>query len=199
CALATETAENEIISISGLKGRDPKEIKVENLAKIIQARMEEILEHVYHEIRMSGYAKKLIAGIVVTGGGAQLKHIVQLVEYISGLDTRVGYPTEHLTKTKFEEIRHPMYATGVGLILKGQEDRFYVPQTEGAIENKTTVNNKTQITQNIAEENLVTEELVNVSAENNIEENKKDRTSWFNSILSNTKRWFEEDEVSDFK
>jgi cell division protein FtsA len=55
CALATETEDNEIISITGLKGREPKEIKVENLARIIQARMEEILEHVYYEIKLSGF------------------------------------------------------------------------------------------------------------------------------------------------
>ncbi|MBP7400629.1 MAG: cell division protein FtsA, partial [Chitinophagales bacterium] len=120
-ALATETPSNELISIPGIKGREPKEIRMDNLARIIQARMEEILEHVFYEIKLSGYNKKLIGGIVITGGGSQVKHLVQLVEYVTGLDTRIGYPIEHLTQTKFEEIHHPMYATGVGLILKGFE------------------------------------------------------------------------------
>lgn len=204
CALATETAENEIISISGLKGREPKEIKVENLARIIQARMEEIMEHVYQEIRISGYAKKLIGGIVVTGGGAQLKHIVQLVEYISGLDTRVGYPTEHLTKTKFEEIRHPMYATGVGLILKGYEDRRYVAQQLSEDKKATQETQKTESKAEVKEvqEALVEENVINYSEHTNVlksETERKEKPNWFNNILSNTKRWFEEDEVSDFK
>ncbi len=118
-ALASENQENEIVSIPGLRGREPKEISVRNLAHIIQARMEEIIEHVYYEIKNSGYEKKLIAGIVVTGGGAQLKHISQLVEYITGMDTRVGYPNEHLAKSIVEDVKSPMYATAVGLVIKG--------------------------------------------------------------------------------
>ncbi len=117
-ALASENQENEIVSIPGLRGREPKEISVRNLANIIQARMEEIVEHVYYEIKNSGYEKKLIAGIVITGGGAQLKHIVQLVEFITGMDARIGYPNEHLAKGA-DELMSPMYATGVGLVIKG--------------------------------------------------------------------------------
>lgn len=117
-ALASESQSNEIVCIPGLRGRDPKEISVRNLASIIQARMEEIVEHVYYEIKNSGYEKKLIGGIVVTGGGSQLKHITQLFEYITGMDARIGYPTEHLSKGA-EEVTSPMYSTGVGLVLMG--------------------------------------------------------------------------------
>jgi len=117
-ALASENQDNEIVSIPGLRGREPREISLKNLAHIIQARMEEIIEHVYFEIKNSGLEKKLIAGIVVTGGGAQLRHMVQLVEYITGMDTRVGYPNEHLAKGA-DELKSPMYATGVGLVIKG--------------------------------------------------------------------------------
>jgi len=120
-ALAGENQENEIVSIPGLRGRPHKEISVRNLAHIIQARMEEIIEHVYYEIRNSGYEKKLIAGIVVTGGGAQLKHVTQLIEYVTGMDTRVGYPNEHLAASS-EEVTSPMYATGVGLVVRGLRD-----------------------------------------------------------------------------
>ena len=119
-ALASETQENEIVSIPGLRGRPHKEISVKNLAHIIQERMEEIIEHVYYEIKKTGYEKKLIAGIVITGGGSQLKHINQLVEYVTGMDTRVGYPTEHLAKGA-ENVTSPMHATGVGLVMKGLE------------------------------------------------------------------------------
>ncbi|MCB0819600.1 MAG: cell division protein FtsA [Bacteroidetes bacterium] len=119
-ALASESKENEIVSIPGLRGREPKEISLKNLANIIQARMEDIIEHIYYEIKNSGYEKKLIAGIVVTGGGAKLKHVSQLIEYMTGMDTRIGYPNEHLAKAS-EEIASPMFATAVGLVIKGFE------------------------------------------------------------------------------
>lgn len=124
-ALAEENKENEIICVPGLRGREPKEISVKNLAYVIQARMEEIIEHVYYEIKSSGYEKKLIGGVVITGGGALLKHLSQLVEYVTGLDCRVGYPNEHLSKyedmqkTIYDDLKSPMYATSVGLLIKG--------------------------------------------------------------------------------
>ena len=90
-----------------------------NLAKIIQARVEEIFELVYCEIKNSGVEKKLIGGVVITGGGAQLKHVTHLAEYVTGLDARVGYPNEHLAKGMVEEVKSPMYATGIGLVIKG--------------------------------------------------------------------------------
>ncbi len=118
-ALASENKDEEVVSIPGLKGREPKEISLRNLAHIIQARMEEIIEHVYYEIKTSGYEKKLIAGVVLTGGGSQMKHVAQLSEFITGMDTRIGYPNEHLAKTLSGEISQPMHATGVGLVIKG--------------------------------------------------------------------------------
>jgi cell division protein FtsA len=120
-ALSSESMENQIVCIPGFSGRDPKEISVRNLANIIQARTEEIIEQVIYEIKSSGYEKRLIAGIVLTGGGSQLKHLPQLVEYLSGLETRIGYPTEHLGKENAEELSSPMFATGIGLVLKGYE------------------------------------------------------------------------------
>jgi cell division protein FtsA len=118
-ALANENQDNEIVSIPGLRGRDPKEISIKTLASIIEARMTEIIEHVHYEIRNSGYDKRLGAGIVVTGGGAQLKHIKQLIEYTTGIDTRIGYPNEHLAKGLVDSVKSPMFATGVGLAIKG--------------------------------------------------------------------------------
>ena len=120
-ALANESQENEIVSIPGLRGREPKEISIKNLSHIIQARLEEIIEHIYYEIKNSGYENKLIAGMVITGGGSQMKHIGQLFEYVTGMDTRIGYPNEYLANGNADEITSPMYATGVGLILKGFE------------------------------------------------------------------------------
>jgi len=115
-----ENKDNEIVSIPGLRGRDPKEITLKNLSKIINARVVEIIEQVYVEIKNYGHEeqkKKLIGGIVLTGGGSQLKHLKQLVEYITGMDTRIGYPNEHLAGDSEEEIASPLYATGVGLLM----------------------------------------------------------------------------------
>jgi len=139
-ALASENQENEIVSIPGLRGRPHKEISVRNLSAIIQARMEEIVEHVYYEIKNSGYEKKLIAGIVVTGGGAQLKHVTQLVEYITGMDTRIGYPNEHLAKGT-EDVTLPMYATSVGLVMK-ELQRIDKHNLSNAISGTTTTSIK---------------------------------------------------------
>jgi cell division protein FtsA len=122
CAIPTESQENEIVVIPGLKGRQNKEISIRNLSAIINARMSEILEHVYYEIKNSGFERKLIAGIVITGGGAQLKYLSQLVEYITGMDTRVGYPNEHLAAGNFD-LSHPLYATAVGLVMKGFDEK----------------------------------------------------------------------------
>ncbi|MEX0966780.1 MAG: cell division protein FtsA [Bacteroidia bacterium] len=167
-ALADETRENEIISIPGLKGREPKEISVRNLAHIIQARVEEIFEHVYYEIKSSGFEKKLICGIVLTGGGAQLKHITQLVEYITGMDTRIGYPTEHLSKGMIEEVKSPMYATGIGLVIRGLNAR-----------------RKSSLTQ--------PGNLKDPAKENG----KPARDPWYASIFSKGKKWLEDDSGMD--
>ncbi|MBT8301186.1 MAG: cell division protein FtsA, partial [Maribacter sp.] len=115
-----ENKDNEIVSIPGLRGREPKEITLKNLSKIIHARVVEIVEQVYVEIKNYGHEeqkKKLIAGIVLTGGGSQLKHLKQLVEYITGMDTRIGYPNEHLAGDTDEAVASPLYATAVGLLM----------------------------------------------------------------------------------
>ncbi|WP_073152707.1 cell division protein FtsA [Mesonia phycicola] len=119
-----ENKDNEIVSIPGLRGREPKEITLKNLSKVIHFRVVEIIEQVFLEIKNYGHdeqKKKLIAGIVITGGGAQLKHLKQLVEYITGMDTRIGYPNEHLAGNSDPETTSPMYATAVGLVLNSLE------------------------------------------------------------------------------
>ncbi|MCV9387124.1 cell division protein FtsA [Reichenbachiella ulvae] len=138
-ALSEMANENEVVSIPGLKNRDPKEISVKNLARIIEARMEEIIEMVHTKIITSGYENKLAGGIVITGGGSQLVSIKQLFEYMTGLDARIGFPNEHLGKSKIESVKSPMYATSVGLVLCGykalddRDNRFLT--TEAGIKN----------------------------------------------------------------
>ncbi len=122
-----ENKDNEIVSIPGLRGRDPKEITLKNLSKIIHARVQEIIEQVYAEIKNYGHEeqkKKLIAGIVLTGGGSQLKHLKQLVEYITGMDTRIGYPNEHLAGDTDKTMTSPLFATAVGLVMNAAENQL---------------------------------------------------------------------------
>jgi len=120
-ALATEVRDNEIVVVSNLQGREPKEISTRNLAAIIQSRVEEMVEHVRYAIRVSGFEKQLIGGIVLTGGGAQLRNIRALFEYMTGLDVRLGCPGEHLASGN-ERVANPQYATGVGLVMLGMQE-----------------------------------------------------------------------------
>ena len=137
-ALSSTKQENEIVCIPGLRGRDPKEISVKNLSSIINARMSEIIEHVYYEIKNSGFEKKLIGGIVVTGGGSQLKHITQLFEYVTGMDARIGYPNEHLSSNTNLSVTSPLFATGVGLVIQGFEKFDAIVSKEQVARNHTT-------------------------------------------------------------
>ena len=128
-----ENRDSEIVSIPGLRGRDPKEISLKTLSKIINARVVEIIEQVYLEIKNYGHdeqKKKLIGGVVLTGGGSQLKHLKQLVEYITGMDTRIGYPSEHLAGDTESSETSPMYATAVGLLMNALEHKKAVVQEE---------------------------------------------------------------------
>ncbi|MBC9813668.1 cell division protein FtsA [Crocinitomicaceae bacterium CZZ-1] len=168
-ALPSESQENEIVCIPGLRGREPKEISVRNLASIISARMTEIIELVDYEIINSGLKKKLIGGIVVTGGGAQLKHVKQLFEYVTGLDTRIGLPTEHLANTnELDKLASPMYSTGIGLVLNGFNDL----DRKGKIGESAT----TTGTEKIARQT------------------DKRRTGFFESLVEKGKSWFIEED-----
>ena len=124
-ALPTESSENEIVSIPGLRGRDPKEISIKNLSKIIKARLEEILKDINREVRIysdQSEKNKLIGGIVLTGGGSKLKHIKQLTEFITGMSARIGFSNEHLSSGFPEELSSPIYATAVGLVLRNIDE-----------------------------------------------------------------------------
>ncbi len=169
-AMADEVYDNRIITIPGLKGRDPKEISEKNLARIIQARVEEILDCVVWEIRRSGFERKLIGGIVLTGGGALLNHIDKLAEFHTGISTRIGIPVEHLAHGYSEQLISPIYATGIGLLLKGIEDyeAGKIPVT-------------------VVEETQPKEEEI---------EDEGDK--WYEQIFRKTKEWFEAEPDSEF-
>lgn len=143
CALADAAKENTFITIPGIRGMAPKQISIKNLANIIQARMTEILEFVTYHLKQIGLDHRTLnGGIIVTGGGAQLNHLLQLTEYITGLNARIGYANEHLAPNHVEILKNPMYATCLGLILKGFVDyeNNIVPfkQPETIVEQPTT-------------------------------------------------------------
>src|SRR5258708_7115717 len=122
-ALSNEAKSNAYITIPGLRGMPAKEISVKNLANIIQARMSEIMDFVTYHLKQVGLDNKTLnGGIVMTGGGSQLRHLIQLTEYVTGLNARIGYPTEHLAAGHIEELAKPTYSTCIGLILKGYSD-----------------------------------------------------------------------------
>ena len=144
-----ENKETEIVSIPGLRGREPKEISLKKLSQIIHSRVIDILELAFEEIKHYGYEdkkKNLIAGIVLTGGGAQLKHIRQLTEYVTGMDTRIGYPNEHLASKGAKELSSPIYSTAIGLVMKGLSKETSPSQTEPSLRetrfSETTDSNK---------------------------------------------------------
>lgn len=181
-ALAQENQLNEVISIPGLRGRPHKEISVNTLAQIIQARMEEILEFVLFEIKNSGFERKLAGGIVVTGGGSQLKHLPQLVMLTTGMDCRIGTPNEHLAGAD-DELKNPMYATGVGLVMKGIE-KYEREAKRGLNSSKPN------------EEKV----LVSVTPENKKKEEKKvighstkKVGNFFDSLITKAKDWMSDD------
>lgn len=139
-----ENKETEIVAIPGLLGRDPKEISLKTLSKIINARVVEIIEQVYLEIKNYGHdeaKKKLIGGIVLTGGGSQLKHLKQLVEYVTGMDTRVGFPGEHLAGDTNNS--NPIFSTAVGLVMKAIENNNDKNELKSSIGNEISEQRKT--------------------------------------------------------
>lgn len=178
-ALAQENQENEIISIPGLSGRPPKEVSVKLLAQIIQARMEEILEFVLFEIKSSGYERKLSAGIVVTGGGSMLKHLQQLVMLTTGMDCRIGTPNSNLASAD-NELKNPLYATGVGLVMKGIE-KYEREAKRGNNFNKPEVPVETEKTEKVKEEKKITNH------------SSKKMGSFFDTLITRAKDWMSDD------
>ena len=184
-----ENKDNEIVSIPGLRGREPKEISLKNLSKIIHARVVEIIEQVYAEIKEYGHEdnkKKLIAGIVLTGGGSQLKHIKQLVEYITGMDTRIGYPNEHLAGDSDEEISSPLYATAVGLVMNSirNNTKSATPLVEMK---KEEVVKQPEI---IVEEEIIDNEMVTSNNDTESTEGKVKR-SFFDKYIEKIKEFLD--------
>ncbi|MBP6755244.1 MAG: cell division protein FtsA [Bacteroidia bacterium] len=179
-ALEQESQKNEVISIPGLRGRPHKEISVNTLAQIIEARMEEILDLVLFEIKNSGYDRKLAGGIVITGGGSQLKHLNHLVMRQTGLDCRIGTPNEHLAGAD-DELKNPMYATAVGLVMKGIEK--YERESKRGINTTKT-----------KEEPIIESKELKKKEEKKVTEHSSRKVgSFLSDILNKTRDWISDD------
>jgi cell division protein FtsA len=206
-ALPNETHENEIISIPGIAGRDRKEISMRTLAHVISARMEEIFSAVYFEIKSSGYANSLNAGIVITGGGSQLKHLKQLVEYTTGLSARIGFPTSYIAKDNKDELKHPMYSTGIGLVLEGYKEfdqmkedqrREFFPELFEVVATTTTTVTMPEFTDTELEEEVLTQVETDTRHPEEImdEQKQKDKKNFLEQMRLMFRNWFEDGEVN---
>lgn len=187
-AMADEIYDNRIITIPGFKGREHKEISEKNLARIIQARVEEIFDYVLWEMRRSGFENKLIAGIVLTGGGSMLKHINVLAEYHTGLSARVGKPVEHLAHGYSTQLASPIYATAVGLL-------------RTAIENKQQIDYVEALQIDTSNTSATEQEVFDVEHDGShgeYEENPDGSKKWYNKIFTLTKEFFESTPDSEF-
>ncbi len=176
-ALAEEVYDNRIITIPGFRGGEPKEVSEKNLARIIQARVEEIFDYVLWEIKRSGYENKLIAGIVLTGGGSLLKNINLLVEYHTGLSVRIGMPVDHLAHGYSSQLASPVYSTALGLLITAIDQQEERSKTE-------------QLSQEVID-------LGEENATGDIEE-KEEKSKWINKFFSYTKEFFEASPDSEF-
>ncbi len=185
-AMSEEVYDNRIITIPGIKGRDYKEISEKNLARIIQARMEEIFDYVVWEIRRSGFERKLIGGIVLTGGGSLLRDIEKLCEFHTGMSTRIGVPIEHLGHGYTEQVASPIYSTAIGLLLNG------IAFEEENVRSRPLVEEKP----------IVETVLETVKFDNPLVDEKtqpQQGGKWLESIFKKTKEWFEAEPDVDLK
>lgn len=142
-ALGDLAEESKVVAVPGISGREPKEVSIKNLAYIIQSRMEEIIDHIVYQLEGSDCLEKLTAGLVITGGGSQLRHLPQLIKYRTGLDVRMGTPNVQVSNVNLKEVNHPMYSTSIGLLYKGFENRPLI--TAPVSEQNTTKQQKSEI------------------------------------------------------
>ncbi len=185
-AMSEEVYDNRIITIPGIKGRDYKEISEKNLARIIQARMEEIFDYVVWEIRRSGYERKLIGGIVLTGGGSLLRDIEKLCEFHTGMSTRIGVPIEHLGHGYTEQVASPIFSTAIGLLLNGIAFEEENVRSRPLVEEKPIVET---VLETVKFDNPVVDEKTQ----------PQQGGKWLESIFKKTKEWFEAEPDVDLK
>ncbi len=124
CALTQLASVDGVIEVPSIGDRAPRKISTQNLAEIIEPRYEELMLLVQAEIRRSGNEESIAAGIVLTGGSAKVKGLIELAEEIFHMPVRMGGP-ENVTGLS-EVIKNPIYSTGVGLLMYGKEHQNIV-------------------------------------------------------------------------
>lgn len=174
-AFTERIVEDRMITITSLKGHEPKEISERNLSRIIQARTEEIIDYVMLEINKSGLTSKLIGGIVLTGGGAKMSHLSELMEFYTGINTRIGLPTEFLAHGYPKQMASPEYSTSVGLLLDGLRTASIMDKKAAAAEEVKKVVDE------------VSEEI------------KAEEVGFLQKMTNGIKNFFEAEEDADFK
>ena len=186
------------VTIPGLHGRPDKEISLKVLAQIINARVEEILEMVNTELKAYGafeQKKKLIAGIVLTGGGSNLRNLRQLANYTTGFDSRIGFANEYVANDKNQYLKGPEFATSIGLLmesLKIRDKKMLVTEEEIIEELKPQIENAIQAQTQSQE--IQTPQVQNdiVEIAKHKAEVKKNRPTFGQSLMDKVKKFFEE-------
>lgn len=119
CALTQLAREDETIEVPSVGDRPPRQLARQTLAEVVEPRYEELLMLVQAELRRSGFEEMLAAGVVLTGGSAKMEGVIELAEEVFHLPVRLGLP-QHVGGL-VEVVRNPIHATGVGLLLFGNE------------------------------------------------------------------------------
>lgn len=118
-ALPTLIDEHDSIEVEGVGGRKSRTIARKDLAHILEARAEETLQLIAHDIKNSGFEPLLGSGVILTGGASQLPGLVEMGEYVMDLPVRKGFakamgPLVDVSKSS-------EHATVAGLIQYGYE------------------------------------------------------------------------------
>ena len=192
CAMAGSVDRSQNVTIKGMKWKDATEVSLYNLSLIIQARMEDIIGSVKSQIINAGFDhKKLIAGVVLTGGGSQLQYLKQLFEYHLGINTRIGQPLEYIANSDLSIYANPSYSTGIGLVRNGFEDADRKPFQN------LEISEAQQLAQERAklEEELKAEEALKAIHQVEVEEKpKKTGMGFWSSVIKTTSKIFEGEE-----
>ena len=119
CALTQLAREDETIEVPSVGDRPPRQLARQTLAEVVEPRYEELLTLVQAELRRSGFEELLAAGVVLTGGSSKMEGVIELAEEVFHLPVRLGLP-QHVGGL-VETVKNPIHATGVGLLLFGNE------------------------------------------------------------------------------
>ncbi len=119
CALRQLADPREVVEVPGVDGREPRQLSVQTLAEVLEPRVVELYEMVLNELRRSGMEEMIASGVVITGGSAMMRGMVELGEEIFHMPVRMGLP--RYVGGLSEVVSNPRYATGVGLVLMGKQ------------------------------------------------------------------------------